>query len=120
MEAIDDLMGHAWPVSWRNDLASSFYNRALAKMHATNRSAAGADVAVCLAIQHPLVAALGPRCPPAYRAVLDVALGVQEDLSGHSVPGSEGASQPPPAVPVGVQAYRGDGSSDEIPANGSE
>ena len=52
------------------------------------------DATLAESIQQPLVAALGPCCPPAYRALLDAALRVQEDPSGHSVPESVGARVP--------------------------
>jgi hypothetical protein len=81
MEAIRDLMGDSWPVPMRNDLAMSFYNRALAERDAANPSAALADVAACLGIQLPLVFGLGPHCPPSYRAVLDDALRLRATLS---------------------------------------
>jgi hypothetical protein len=63
MEAIGAALGAAWPVPLRNDLATSFYNRALARMQAGTGRAARADVDACLAIQQPLVAALGQHCP---------------------------------------------------------
>jgi hypothetical protein len=81
MEAIGAALGAAWPVPLRNDLAMSFYNRALAHTRAGNRSAARADAGSCLAIQLPLVDALGTRCPPFYRAVLDAALELRARLS---------------------------------------
>jgi hypothetical protein len=80
-EAIGKEHGAAWSVPLRNDLATTRFNRALAHLHNGNRAAAMTDVTACLAIQQPLVAALGAACPPAYRAVLDAALRLRAQLA---------------------------------------
>jgi hypothetical protein len=87
-EEIRDLQGDAWSIPLRNALARSFINRALGKNMAGDRFGSERDVASCLAIQLPLVASLGPRCPPEYHAVLDAALRLRAKQALTSTTGS--------------------------------
>jgi len=78
-------------VPLQNDLAMSVYMRALAKRSLPDKAGASADVAVGLEIQQRLVAALGARCPPSYRQLLDALGRLRSELSAK--PGRPGFLQ---------------------------
>ena len=74
-QALRDALGEDWPVPWRNDLASAFMNRGVAKRSAPGHGpgAAIADYDRAIPLWEALERDLGSQMPDAWRGYLGMA-----------------------------------------------